>query len=127
MNALLGQVTWVITALVCIVAGLQPLKVDLMKLLNLSCCQPAYNLIAGAAGVFSLVMYVLYAQNIPHETSLKELVWILTALFSLDIGLQGFNIHALKAVGLEATIPGLQLVSLLAGCWSLVVFVKMLG
>ncbi len=123
MNNVLGMGAWLITGVSSLIVGFGALNVDILKVTQLTSIKTFLEYLAGAAGLTSLILYIMYRNDVACAQSVGvTTVWIATGLVSLCIGLDSLGFKTLKTLSLEPLRRVIQMVAGVCGVWSLLMF-----
>lgn len=125
MNSILGMGAWFITGVSSLVVGFGALNVDLLKVTQLTSIKTFLEYLAGAAGLTSLILFLMYRNETACAQSVGvTTVWIVTGLVALCIGLDSLGFKTLKTLNLEPMRRVIQIIAGVCGIWSLLMFCK---
>jgi hypothetical protein len=119
---------WPVSAFVASFVGLAALGFNVLKSLQLESLRKPLQYLAGAAGAFALCTYgmnqadpVLTTINATGGT-LNLLVWMVSAITALCVGLAAFGCDVAKSCGLSSSRKALQYVVGASGIYSLMLY-----
>ncbi len=123
MDSLLGMGAWFVTGVASLAVGFGALNVDILKVTQLSSVKTFLEYVAGAAGLTSLILYIMYHKEVICADSIGlTTIWIVTGIVALCIGLGSLGFNVTKTLNLEPLRQVIQIVAGVCGVWSLLVF-----
>lgn len=117
---------WPATAVVSLCVGLAALGYNVLKILQLNNLRQPFGILAGLAGLVSMVAWV-YARHegvvFPGHEKLASATWFITALVALRVGLSATHLDQLisKSISKKVELP-LQYVAGVVGAYSLIAY-----
>lgn len=117
---------WPATAVISLCVGLAALGYNMLKLLQLNNLRQPLGLLAGLAGLVSMVAW-FYARHegvmFPGHEKLASATWFITALVALRVGISVTKLdqHICKVMSKKIELP-LQYVAGVVGAYSLIAY-----
>lgn len=123
MNSVLGLGAWFITGIASLAVGFHSLNVDVLKVTQLTSIKTFLEYLAGASGLTSLIMFIMYrSESMCAQSIGLTSVWIITGIVSLCIGLSSLGFNTIKTLSLDSMRGVIQIIAGVCGVWSLLVF-----
>jgi hypothetical protein len=123
MNSVLGMGAWFITGVASLALGFHSLNVDVLKISQLTSIKTFLEYVAGASGLTSLIMFIMYrSESLCAQSVGLTAVWIVTGIVSLCIGLSSLGFNTIKTLSLDNMRGVIQIAAGVCGVWSLLVF-----